>query len=158
MSNFLQPMNCSTPDFSVLHCLLEFAQTHVHWVSDAMQPSASVIPFSFCLQSFPASGSFPIGWLFASGSQSIGVSASASVLPMSIQGWFPLGLAGLIYLLRKGPSRVFSNTTIWKHQFVHAQLSLWSNSHVHTWLLDNHSFDYTDLCWQSNVSALLNTV
>ena len=85
---------------------------------------SSVIPFSSCLQSFPASGSFQMSQFFASGSQSIGVSASASVLPMNIQGWFPLGLTGLISLQSKGLSRVFSNTTVQKHQFYGAQLSL----------------------------------
>ena len=86
------PMDCSTPGSSVLHHRPEFAQTHVYWVSDAyVTVSSSVTPFSSCLQSFPASGSFPASRLFASGSQSIGASASASVLPMSIQGWFPLG-------------------------------------------------------------------
>ena len=79
--------------------------------------SSSVVPFSSYLQSFPASGSFPMSWLFASGGQSIGASASALVLPMNIQGWFPFGLTGLISLLSKGLSRVFSNTTVWKHQF-----------------------------------------
>ena len=96
--------------------------------------SSSVVPFSSCLQSFPASGSFPMSWLFTSGGQSIG--ASASVLPMNIQGWFPLGLTGLISLLSKGCSRVFSNTTVWKHQFFSSQSSLGSNSHIHTWLLE----------------------
>ena len=86
--------------------------------------SSSVIPFSSCLQSVPASGFFPICQLFASASQSIGVSASTSVLPMNIQDWFPLGLAGLISLQSKGLSRVFSNTTVQKHQFFGAQLSL----------------------------------
>ena len=107
--------------------------------------------FSSCLQFFPASSSFPMSQLLAPGAQIVGVSASASVLPMNIQGWFLLGLAGLI-LLSKGLSRVFS-TTIWKHQFFGAQPFLWSNSHIHTWLLKKHNFDYTDLCWESNVSA-----
>ena len=93
--------------------------------------SSSVIPFSSCLQSFPASGSFPMNQFFASVGQSIGASASSSVLPMSIQVWFPC----LITLQSKGPSRVFSNTTVQKHQFFGAQLSLWSNSHICTWLL-----------------------
>ena len=86
--------------------------------------SSSVIPFSSCLQSFPASGSFPINQFFASGGQSIGVSASASVLPMNIKDWFPLGWTGWISLLSKGLSRVFSNSTLQKHQFFCAQLSL----------------------------------
>ena len=93
--------------------------------------SSSVAPFSFCPQSPPASGSFPMSRLFASGGQSIGASASASVLPTNIQGWFPLGLTGLI-LLSKGSSRVFSNTTAQKHQFFSTQSSLWSNSHICT--------------------------
>ena len=86
--------------------------------------SSSVIPFSSCLQSFPASGSFPMSQFFASGGQSIGASASASVLPMNIQDWFPLGWTGWISLQSKGLSRVFSNTTVQKHQFFSAQLSL----------------------------------
>ena len=129
------PMDCSTPGFPVLHQLLELAQTHVHWVSDAIQPSHPVSPSSH-LQSFPASGSFPISQFFTSGGQSIKVSASASVTPMNIQDWFPLGLPGLISLQSKGLSRVFSNTTAQKHQFFSVQLSLWSNSHIRTWLLE----------------------
>ena len=89
--------------------------------------SSSVVPFSSCLQSFPASGSFPMSQFFTSGGQSIGASASASVLPMNIQDWSPLGWTGLISLQSKGLSRVFSNTTVQKHQFFSAQLSLWSN-------------------------------
>ena len=96
--------------------------------------SFSVIPFSSQLQSFPASGSFLMNQFFPLGGQSIGVSASASVLPMNIQDWFPLGFTGLI-LQTKGLSRVFSNTIVQKHQVFGAQLSLWSNSHIHTWLL-----------------------
>ena len=94
--------------------------------------SSSDIPFS-CPQSFPASGSFPMSRLFTSGGQSIGT--SASVLPMNIQGWFPLGLTGWISLLSKGLSRVFSNTTVRKHRFFHAKPSFWSNSYIRTWLL-----------------------
>jgi len=95
--------------------------------------SSSVIPFS-CLQSFPASGSFPMSCLFTSGGQSIG--ALASVLPMGIQGWFLLGLTGLISLQSEGLSRVFSNTTVWKHQFICTYPSLWSYSYILTWLLE----------------------
>ena len=98
--------------------------------------SSSVVPFSSCLQSFPASGSFPMSQLLASGGQRIGASASAPVLPMSIQGWLPLGFTGLISLLSKGLSRVFFSTTVQECQFFDAQPSLWSNSHVHTWLLE----------------------
>ena len=115
--------------------------------------SSSVVPFSSFPQSCPASGSFPVSWLFTSGGQSIGASVSASVFPMNIQGWFPIGLTGLISLQSKGLSRVFSNTRVQKHQFFGAQPSLWSSCHIHTWPLENHSFDYTDLCWQSDVSA-----
>ena len=93
--------------------------------------SSSVVPFSFCPQSFPASGSFPMSKFFAPCGQSIGASASASVLPMNIQDWFPLGWNGWISLQSKGLSRIFSNTTVQKHQFFSAQFSLWSNSHIH---------------------------
>ena len=105
------------------------------WCYLTVSPSAVLFPF--CLQYFPAIGSFPMSKLFASGSQSIGVSASVSLLPMNIQDWFPLGLTDWISLLSKGLSRVFSNTTIQKHQFFAAQLYLWSKSHIHTWLLEN---------------------
>ena len=97
--------------------------------------SSSVIPFSSCLQSFPASRSFKMSQLFTSGGQSIGASASALVLPMNIQDWFPLGWTDWISLQSKGLSRVFSNTTVQKHQFFSTQLSLWFSSHIHTWLL-----------------------
>ena len=97
--------------------------------------SSPVTPFSSCPQSFPASGSFPVSQLFTSGCQNIGASASASVLPMNIQGRFPLGFTGLISLQTKGLSRVFPSTTVQKHQFFGSQLSLWSNSHIHIWLL-----------------------
>ena len=95
-----------------------------------------LIPSSSCLQSFPASRSFPISRLFTSVGQSIGTSASASVLPMNIQGWFLLGLTGLISFQSKRLSRVFSNNTVQKHQFLGAQSTLWSNSHIHVWLLE----------------------
>ena len=98
--------------------------------------SSSVIPFSSRLQYFPASGSIPMSQLFASGGQSTGVSSSALVLPMNIQDWFPLGWTGWISLQSKGLLRVFSNTTVQKHQFFGAQLSWGSKSHIHTWLLE----------------------
>ena len=98
--------------------------------------SSSVDPFSSRLQSFSASGSFQMSQLFSSGGQSIGVSASASALPLNIQGWFPLGWTGWTSLQSKGLSRVFFNTTVQKHQFLSAQFSLWSNSHIHTWPLE----------------------
>ena len=98
--------------------------------------SSSVIPFSSCPQSFPASGSFQMNQLFSSGGQSIGVSVSTSVLPMNTQDWSPLGWTGWISLQSKGLSRAFSNTTVQKHQFFGAQLSSQSNSHIHTWPLE----------------------
>ena len=98
--------------------------------------SSSIIPFSSCPQSLPASESFPMSQLFAWGGQSIGVSALASVLPQYTQDWSPSEWTGWISLQPKGPSRVFSNTTIQKHQFFSAQLSSQSNSHIHTWPLE----------------------
>ena len=98
--------------------------------------SSSVIPFSSCLQSFPTPGSFPMSQLFTLGGKSIGVPASASLLPMKIQGWLPLGLTGWISLQSKGLSGIVSNTAVQKHQFYSTQLSLYSSSHIHTWLLE----------------------
>ena len=118
------PMDRSTLCFTVHHQLPELAQTPVHPDGWWCHPTISaVVPFSSCLQSFPASGSFPMSQFFDSGGQSIGVSASASVLPVNIQDWFPLELTSLI-LQSKGLSRVFSNTTIQKHEFFSVQLSL----------------------------------
>ena len=97
--------------------------------------SSSVALFS-CPQYFPAPWSFPMSRIFASGGQNIRASTSASVLPMNIQGWFPLGLTGLISMQSKGLSRVFSRTTVRKHQFFSAKTSLWCNSHICTWLLE----------------------
>ena len=125
-------MDCSTPRFPVHHQLLELAQTLVHWISDAIQPSH---PPAFNLSQHQ--GLFQwVSQFFASGDQSVGASASTSVLPMNIQDWFPLGWTGWISLQFKGLSRVFSNTTAQKHQFFDTQLSLWFNSHTHTWLLE----------------------
>ena len=98
--------------------------------------SSSVIPFSSCLLSFPASGSFLVSQFFTLGGQSIRASASASVLPMNIQDWFPLELTGWISFVSKGLSRVFSNTTVQQYQFFGAQLSSYYNSHIHTWPLE----------------------
>ena len=126
-------MNHSMPGFPVLHHLLESAQTHVHWIGDVIQPSHPLSPSSPpALNLSQHQGIFQ--WVdFASGGQSI--RSSASVLPMNIQGWFPLGLTGLISLLSKGLSRVFT-TSVQKHQFFGTQISLWSNSHIRTWLLE----------------------
>ena len=120
---FVTPMDCSTPGLPVHHQLPEFTQTHgplSRWCHPAI--SSSVVSFSSHFRSFPASGSFQMSQLFASGGQSIGVSALASVLPMNIQDWFPLGWTGWISLKSKGLSKVFSNTTVQKHQFFSTQL------------------------------------
>ena len=130
-------MVCSTPGFPAHHQLAEIAQTHIRWVSEAIQPSHPLSsPSSPAFQSFPASLSFPMSQFFSSGDQSIGALPSASVLPMNIQHWFPLWWIGWISLQSKGLSRVFSNTAAQKHQFFSAQLSLWSNSYIHIWLLE----------------------
>ena len=116
--------------------------------------SSSVSPFSSCPQSFPASWCFPVNQLFTAG-PSIGASASASasVLPLNIQDWFPLGLTSLLSLLSRGLSRVFSSTTVLKHQLFNAQACLWSSlTSIHDYW-ENHGFDYMNLCWQSDVSA-----
>ena len=113
-------------------------------------------PLFSCPQPLPASGSFPVSQLFPSGSQSIGASASASVLPITIQDWFPLGLTGLISLQSKGLSRVFSNTAVQKHQFFGTQPSLWSLTSVHDYW-ENYGFDYPECCRQSE-SLLFNTL
>ena len=130
------PMNCGKPGLPVHHQLPGFTQTHVHRVSDAIQPSHPLLSPSPPAQSFPASGAFQMSQLFTSGGQSIGVSASASVLPMNTQDWSPLGRTGWISLQSKGLSTVFSNTTVQKHQFFDTQLSSQSNSHIHTWPLE----------------------
>ena len=132
-STLCDPMDCSTPGFPVLHHLSESAQTHVHWVCDAIQPSHPLLPPSLSPSVFPSIRVFS-SELFPSGGQSTGTPASASVLPMTIQGWLPLGSTGLISLKSKGLSRVYSSTTVQKHQFFGDQPSLWSSSHIHTWL------------------------
>ena len=127
------PMNRSTPGLPVHHQLPEFIQAHVRLVGDAIQPShplSSPSPPAFSLSQHQMSQ------LFTSGIQSIRVSASTSGLPMNTQDWSPLGWTGWISWQSKGLSRVFSNTTVQKHQFFGAQLSLWSNSHIHTWPLE----------------------
>ena len=131
------PIDCSTPGFPVHHQLPELAQTHVLWVSDANQsshPLSSPSPPAFSLSQ--QHGFFPVSQFFTSGGQRTGVSALASVLPMNTQNWSPLGWTGWISLQSDGLSRLFSNTMVQKHQFFAAQLSLWSKSHIHTWLLE----------------------
>ena len=130
------PMDCSMPGFPALHYLLEFVQTHVHWVGDAIQPFHPLSFPSFALDLFQHQRIFPVRRLFTSGGQNIGVSASTSVCPMNIQGWFHFRLTGLISLLTKGLSRIFSSTTVWKYQFFYIQFSLWSGSHIHTSLVE----------------------
>ena len=137
VSDFLQPhvlqharLPCPSPSSAVCSNSCSLSQ----WCYPAI--SSSVVLFSFCPQSLPALESFPMSQLFTWGSQSIGTSASSSVLPMNIQGWVPSRLIGLISLQSRGFSRVFFNITVQTHQFFNAQLSLWSNSHIHTWLLE----------------------
>ena len=137
MSNYLRPhglqharLPCTSPTPGVYTNSCPLSQ----WCHPTI--SSSVVPFSSCLQSFPALGTFQMNQFFTSGGQSIGVSASTSVLPVNIQDWFPLGWTGWTSLQSKGLSRVFSNTAVQKHQFFSAQLSLYSNSHIHTWLLE----------------------
>ena len=137
MSDSLQPHE---PQYARPPCPSPIPRVHANpcslsqWCHPTI--SSSVIAFSSCPQSFPASGSLPMSQLFASGGQSIGVSASTSVLPMNTQDWSPLGWTGWLSLQSKGLSTVFSNTTVQKHQFFSTQLSSQSNSHIHTWPLE----------------------
>ena len=129
------PMDCSRPGLPVHHQLLELTQTHVHWVGDAIQlshPLSSPSPPAFNLSQ--PSGSFPVSRLFVSSGQRIGASASTPVLAKNIQGWFPLGLTGLISLQPKGLNSLLQHHSS-KASFFGAQPSLWSSSHIHTWLL-----------------------
>ena len=145
------PMNHSMPGVSIHHQLPEFIQTHVHRVSDAIQPSHPLLSLSPPAPNPSQHQSFPVSQLFTWGSQSTGVSASASYLPKNTQDWSPLEWTGWISLQSKGLSRVFSNTTVQKHQFFGIQLSSQSNSHIHTG--KTIALTRLDLCWQSNVSA-----
>ena len=122
------PMDCNMPGFPVHHQLPKLAQTHVHWVCDAIQSSHPLLS-----PSPPASGSFLMSPLFTSDGQRTRASASTSVLPVNIQDWFPLGLTSLISFLSKELSRVFSNTTVQKHQFFGAPSD---PTHIHAWLLE----------------------
>ena len=134
---FCNRMNCRTPGFPAPHYLPEFTQTHVHWANGAVQsshPLSSPSPPALDLSQHQSL--FQWVSFFASHGQITGVSASASVLSMNSQSWFPLGLTGLITLLSKGLSRVFSSITVWKHQFFSAQPSLWCRCHIRPWLLE----------------------
>ena len=154
MSNSLWPHEsqharapCSSP-FPGVH---PNSHPSSQWCHPAI--SSSVVPFSSCPQSLPALESFPMSQLFAWGGQSTGVSALASVLPKKSQGWSPSEWTGWISLQSKGLSRVFSNTTVQKHQFFGTQLSSQSNSHIHTWPQEKPQPWMTALCWQSSISA-----
>ena len=128
------PMDYTIPGFPVIHYLLEFAQTHVHWVGDAIQPSYPLSASSpLDLNLFPASVSFPISWLLVSCDQSAGASVLVSDLPMNVQVWFPFRIDWFISLQSKALSGVFSSTTVQKHQFFYAQLSFKSSLHICIW-------------------------
>jgi len=149
-------MDCSTPGFPVLYYFLEFAQTQVHWVGDAIQP-----PHPLLSPSLPALNLSQCQGLF----QWVGFSCQVvKVLELQLQhlslqrifrGWFPLELTGLISLLSKRLSRVFSSTTVWKHQYFGIQPSLWSKPHIHTWLPEEPYLWLYRHFWQNNVSAFL---
>ena len=127
-------MNCSTVDSpSPSPRVCSKSRPLSRWCHPAI--SSSVVPFSYYLKSFPALGSFPVSQFFTSDGQGVGASTSASVLPVGIQDWFPLGLTGLISLQSKGLSRILSSTAVWKHQFFSAEPSLWSSSNIRTWPL-----------------------
>ena len=164
LSSGLVQFSCSVMSDSLRPNVLQHARPpcpsptpRIYWNSCPLSQwchptiSSSVVPVSSCPQSLPASGSFQMSQLFAWSGQSIGVSASASVLPVNTQDWSPLGWTGWISLQSKGLSSVFS--TIQKRQFFSAQLSLWSNSHIHTWPLGKPQPWLDGLCQQSNVSA-----
>ena len=155
MSNSMTPWieACQAPVSSTIsQSWLKFMSTELLILSNHLILCRSS---RLCLQSFPASGSFPMSWLFTAGGQSTSSSASATALPVNIQDWFPIGLTDLISLQSKGLSRrVLFSTTVQMHQFFETQPSLWTNSHIHTWLLERkHSFDYIDFCQQSDVFA-----
>ena len=143
-----KPTDCSTPGLPVLRHLPELAPTHVHWVHLIFCGPLLLLP-----QSFPASGSFPMSQLFASGGQSIGVSALASVLPVNIQDWFPLQLTGLIssqsrYSRESSPTPQLKSINFLPLSILYGP----TLTSIHDYW-ENHSFDYTDLCQQSDVSA-----
>ena len=143
-------MDCSLPGFPILHYLLKFVQIHVHWVSDAIQFSNTLSPLVSSI--FPSIRVFS-NQFFTLFGQNIGASSSASVLPMNIHGWFPLGFTGLIALLSKGISRIFFSTTVWRHQFFGDQLLYGPTlTSIHD-IWKNHTFNYMDLFQRSDISA-----
>ena len=148
------PLDCSMPGLPVPQHLLKFTQVHVHCIGDAIQPSQPLMPSSLAsifpsIRDLSNELAIHIRW------PKYWSSGLVSVLPVSIWGGFPLRLTGLISLLSKGLSGVFSSTTVQRHQFFGLLPSLWSSSHIH---LEDHSLDSMDHCWQSNVSALQHTV
>ena len=152
------PMDCSMPGSPVLHYLLEFAQIHLQWVSDAFQPPYPLpSPFAFAFKFFPASGSFPVSWLFISGGQSIWASASASVLPVNIQGWSSWRLVWSPFcpmdFQESSPAPQFKDISSLASCLLYGLALATVCDH---W--EDHSFDYMDLCQQSNVSAFQHTV
>ena len=158
VSNSLQPhalqhtrLPCPSPSSGACSNLCSLTQCCHRTIS------SSIVPFSSCLQSFPAWESFLMSWLFASGGQSVGASVSASLVPINIQDLFPLGLTGLMPLLSKGLAKVLSNTTVQKHQCFDAQPSLCSNSHIHTWLLGRERYNrkYSEEKIEANVDSNL---
>ena len=152
MSNSLLPHESQKLGLPVHHQLLEFTQTKVHRVGDTIQASHPLSSHSSAPNPSQHQGLFQ--WVNSSHEVAkVLVSASTSVLLMNTQDWSPLGWTGWVSLQCKALSRVLSSITVQKHHFFGAQLSSQSNSHIHTWTLENHSLDYMDLCWQSNVSA-----
>ena len=149
------PMDCSTPGFLFFHYFLAFGQIHVHWVGGAIQLSHSLSPPSPPALNLSHAGLFQ--WVGSSHLVAKVLELQLCISPSNeySQGWFPLGLTDLFSLLFRGLSRVFSNTTVWKHQFFRAQPSLWSNSHISNMTTGKNISltDYTDLCWQSDVFA-----
>ena len=149
------PMNCSTLGFPILHYLPKFAQTHIQWVDDAIQPSHPLLPpYSPALNLSQHQGLFQWDSSSHQVAKVLDFQLQRSLEPMNIQGWFPLGLSGLISLLSKGLSRVFSSTTIWNHQFFGIQPSFWSTLiSIHDYW-KNHSFDYMDLSSNQSLSRV----
>ena len=155
-STLCNPMNCSTLGFPILHYLPKFAQTHIQWVNDAIQPSHPLLPaYPPALNLSQHQGLFQWDSSSHQVAKVLDFQLQHSLEPMNIQGWFPLGLSGLISLLSKGLSRVFSSTAIWNHQFFGIQPSFWSTliSIYDYW--KNHSFDYMDLSSNQSLSPTL---
>ena len=156
MSTLCDPMDCSMPGFPVPHHLPKFAHIHIHCIDDTIQPSHPLTAlFSFGPQSFPANGTFPISQLLISDDQNTAASASASVLPMSIHGWFPLRLTGLISSLSKKLSEVFFSITVWRHQFFGVLPYLRFNSHSLMWPLGRKTIALTIWTFVGRVMSLL---